>query len=284
MWLEKRSRLLKEAFCAVCARRSTMAKCFWSADAGSTGELCARLAPATPSDGASAVQDVETEPRARAPPQMLEPGDWSWRDVQPKYFRGAERSGHSRWRKEQGDCACNQAGTSVCRCTDAAVLARLAGGGAPGASEPVPSLKGGVSRRSTQRVASASAACQESLGSMLCAGNPLGALGLGAKKLAKKLAPAPASRATAASAAAAAASTPRRRSAKSVGLSGNGIQYNVRIGIPVDFFLCPKVTVVATVSFARKKKSIESKLATLEQSALHMFLAAKAPASTKAVS
>ena len=66
--------------------------------------------------------------------------------------------------------------------------------------------------------------------------------------------------------------------------SGNGIQYNFRIVIPVVSFLCSKVTVVATVSFARKNETIESKLATLEQSALHLFLAAKAPASTWAVS
>ena len=144
---------MKGAFCAVCVRRSAQSTGARSADVRKTGELCARLAPATPSDGASAMQDVKTEPRARAAPHVLEPSDWSWRDVQPKYFRGAERSGHSRWRKEHGDCACNQAGTSVCRCTDAAVLARLAGGGAPGASEPVPSLKGGVSGRSTRRAA-----------------------------------------------------------------------------------------------------------------------------------
>ena len=62
--------------------------------------------------------------------------------------------------------------------------------------------------------------------------------------------------------------------------SGNGIQYNFRIVIPVVSFLCPKVTVVATVSFARKNETIESIAATLEQSALHMFLAAKVPAST----
>ena len=66
--------------------------------------------------------------------------------------------------------------------------------------------------------------------------------------------------------------------------SGNGIHYNARIVIPVVSFLCPKVTVVPTVSFARKNETIESIAATLEQSALHMFLAAKAPASIKAVS
>ena len=68
--------------------------------------------------------------------------------------------------------------------------------------------------------------------------------------------------------------------------SGNGIQFNARIVIPVGSFLCPKVTstIVAMVSFARKNEPIESKLATLEQSALHMFLAAEVPASIKAVS
>ena len=66
MWLEKRSRLLKGDFCAVCVRRSAQSTGARSADVSETGELCARLAPATPSDGASAVQDVETEPRARA--------------------------------------------------------------------------------------------------------------------------------------------------------------------------------------------------------------------------
>ncbi len=66
--------------------------------------------------------------------------------------------------------------------------------------------------------------------------------------------------------------------------SGNGNLYNARIGIPVVSFLCPKVTVVATVSFARKNETIESIAVALEQSALHLFLAAKAPASIKAVS
>ena len=66
--------------------------------------------------------------------------------------------------------------------------------------------------------------------------------------------------------------------------SGNEILFYVRIGIPVDFFLCPKVAGAQPASFARKNETIESKLATLEQSALHMFLAAKAPASTWAVS
>ena len=66
--------------------------------------------------------------------------------------------------------------------------------------------------------------------------------------------------------------------------SGNGNLYNARIGIPVGSFLCPKVTVVPTVSFARKNEPIESIAATLEQSALHMFLAAEVPASIKAVS
>ena len=66
--------------------------------------------------------------------------------------------------------------------------------------------------------------------------------------------------------------------------SGNGNLYNFRIVIPVVSFLCPKVTIVAMVSFARKNETIESKLATLEQSALHMFLATEVPASTWAVS
>ena len=66
--------------------------------------------------------------------------------------------------------------------------------------------------------------------------------------------------------------------------SGNGNLFNARIGIPVGSFLCPKVTIVAMVSFARKNEPIESIAATLEQSALHMFLAAKVPASIQAVS
>ena len=66
--------------------------------------------------------------------------------------------------------------------------------------------------------------------------------------------------------------------------SGNGILFYVRIGIPVVSFLCPKVTVVATVSFARKNETIESIAVTLEQSALHMFLAAEVPASIQTVS
>ena len=68
--------------------------------------------------------------------------------------------------------------------------------------------------------------------------------------------------------------------------SGNGNLYNFRIVIPVVSFLCPKVTGAQPVSFARKNETIESIAATLEQSALHMFLAAisLAPASIKAVS
>ena len=54
--------------------------------------------------------------------------------------------------------------------------------------------------------------------------------------------------------------------------NGNGIRFYARIGMPVDLFLCPKVIVVSTVSFARKKKSIESKFRTLELFPLHMFL------------
>ena len=66
--------------------------------------------------------------------------------------------------------------------------------------------------------------------------------------------------------------------------SGNGNLYNARIGIPVDSFLCPKVAGAQPASFARKNESIESIAATLEQSALHMFLAAEVPASTRTVS
>ena len=67
--------------------------------------------------------------------------------------------------------------------------------------------------------------------------------------------------------------------------SGNGNLYNFRIGIPVDLFLCPKVAGAQPASLlARKNKSIESKFRTLELFPLHMFLAAKAPASTKVVS
>ena len=66
--------------------------------------------------------------------------------------------------------------------------------------------------------------------------------------------------------------------------SGNGNLYNARIVIPVGSFLCPKVTGAQPVSFARKNETIESIAATLEQSALHMFLAAKVPASIRAVS
>ena len=78
--------------------------------------------------------------------------------------------------------------------------------------------------------------------------------------------------------------SPQERSRETISreahFSGNGILFYVRIGIPVVSFLCPKVTVVATVSFARKNETIESIAATLEQSALHMFLAAEVPAST----
>ena len=66
--------------------------------------------------------------------------------------------------------------------------------------------------------------------------------------------------------------------------SGNGNLYNARIGIPVGSFLCPKVTGAQPVSFARKNEPIESIAATLEQSALHMFLAAEVPASISELS
>ena len=66
--------------------------------------------------------------------------------------------------------------------------------------------------------------------------------------------------------------------------SGNGNLYNARIGIPVVSFLCLKVAGVPPASFARKNETIESKFRTLELFPLHMFLAAKAPASIQAVS
>ena len=66
--------------------------------------------------------------------------------------------------------------------------------------------------------------------------------------------------------------------------NGNGIRFYARIVIPVVSFLCPKVTVVATVSFARKNETIESKFKTLDLFPLHMFLAAEVPASTRVVS
>ena len=49
-------------------------------------------------------------------------------------------------------------------------------------------------------------------------------------------------------------------------------------------FLCLRPTGAQPVSFARKNETIESKFRTLELFPLHMFLAAKAPASTKVVS
>ena len=66
--------------------------------------------------------------------------------------------------------------------------------------------------------------------------------------------------------------------------NGNGIRFYARIVIPVVSFLCPKVTVVATVSFARKNETIESKFRTLELFPLHMFLAAEVSASIRTVS
>ena len=78
-------------------------------------------------------------------------------------------------------------------------------------------------------------------------------------------------------------SSPGRRAPERLILVAMGIN-NARIVIPVVSFLCPKVTVVATVSFARKNETIESIAATLEQSALHMFLAAKVSARIKVVS
>ena len=51
-----------------------------------------------------------------------------------------------------------------------------------------------------------------------------------------------------------------------------------------SFHFCPKVTVVPTVFFATLNETTESIAATLEQSALHLFLAANAPASLSIVS
>ena len=67
-------------------------------------------------------------------------------------------------------------------------------------------------------------------------------------------------------------------------LCGNGILPDVKIKLLVDLFLCPKVAGAQPASFARKNKSIESKFRTLELFPLHMFLAAKAPASIQSVS
>ena len=46
----------------------------------------------------------------------------------------------------------------------------------------------------------------------------------------------------------------------------------------VDFVLVAKDTVVPTVTFGHKNETTESIAATLEQSALHLFLAANVPA------
>ena len=66
--------------------------------------------------------------------------------------------------------------------------------------------------------------------------------------------------------------------------SGNGNLYNACIGIPVDSFLCLRPAGAQPAPIASRNESIESIAVTLEQSALHMFLAAEVPASIKAVS
>ena len=170
--------------------------------------------PASAADGA---EGAETAPHKRKAPPKNKVEAWMARGVQPKYFRGAERDGHAMWRKEQQESCCNKSKGTACRCADKDVLARLAGGGAAGPSEPVQSLKGGASARGTRRVAAASANAQKALGMLLCPENPMGALALGAKKLAKDAAPMRAAAAAAASSssssAAAAASSSTRSGA-----------------------------------------------------------------------
>ena len=54
-------------------------------------------------------------------------------------------------------------------------------------------------------------------------------------------------------------------------LCGNGILYNVRIGIPIVSFFVPTTYHRVDGMFCKKNETIESKLATLEQSALPWF-------------
>ena len=73
-----------------------------------------------------------------------------------------------------------------------------------------------------------------------------------------------------------------RRNFNQFGGNGN-VDNRADFGSVVSF-LCPKVTVVPTVSFATKNETTESIAAALEQSALHLFLAANAPATLSIVS
>ena len=74
------------------------------------------------------------------------------------------------------------------------------------------------------------------------------------------------------------------RGGTSTGDSGNGNVDNRANFGSVDSFLCPRPAVVTTASFATKNESTESVAAALEQSALHLFLAAEVPATIEAVS
>ena len=67
-----------------------------------------------------------------------------------------------------------------------------------------------------------------------------------------------------------------RRNFNQFGGNGN-VDNRADFGSVVSF-LCPKVTIVPMVSFATKNETTESIAATLEQSALHLFLAAEVPA------
>ena len=62
------------------------------------------------------------------------------------------------------------------------------------------------------------------------------------------------------------------------------IHYNARIVIPVDLCVCLRPTGVPLVPIATINKSTGSIAAALEQSALHLFLAAEVPASIQTVS
>ena len=68
------------------------------------------------------------------------------------------------------------------------------------------------------------------------------------------------------------------RGGTSTSTGGNGNVDNRADFGSVDSFLCPRPTVVPTVSFATKNESTESIAAALEQSALLLFLAAEVPA------
>ena len=182
LYLEKRARMAKDSLCTVCTRRSAMSHGAIGNDVQRTGDKCILLARSTSTrTPRNTAGEPPEAPRTRKRVVHLEMPDWNGRHVEAKYARGSRHTGYRRQgSRSPSTCSAAQACEAGCPCTDKAVLERLAGA-------PAPSLKGGRSTRTMRRAATTSGNAMLSFGKLMCPDNPVGALALGAKKLAATL-------------------------------------------------------------------------------------------------